>query len=187
MAATSSTRWVDNRTVVLAEAPDKLSEAHVLFGIGPSCRLVQEQELRVRHDRLGDAHAPPHAAGKRADLPARHVLEVDGFECFTDPAMPLARFVELFQHCEIVDELEDGEPGIKAEVLGQVAEPSTDLYSFTVMTRAPAVGSRRARGRGEQGREDAKHRRLAGAVGSNRPVIPGPIVASTRSRARTEP
>jgi hypothetical protein len=37
---------------VLAKAPDKLSEVHALFGIEPSCRLVQEQELRVRHDRL---------------------------------------------------------------------------------------------------------------------------------------
>jgi hypothetical protein len=86
--------------------------------------------------------------------------------------MPLTRFVELFQHCEIVDELEDGEPGIKAEVLGQVAEPSTDLYSFPVMTRAPAIESRRAGGRGEQGREDAKQRRLAGAVRSQQPRDP---------------
>ena len=70
--------------------------------------------------------------------------------------MPLAWVVELLQHCEIVDELENGEPGIEAEVLGQVAEPPTDLYSFSVMTRAPAVESRRARGRAEQGPEDAK-------------------------------
>ena len=86
--------------------------------------------------------------------------------------MPLARVVELFQHCQIVDELENGEPGIEAKILGQVTEPSTDLYSFTVMTCAPAVESRRARGRGEQGREDAKRRRLAGAVRSQQACDP---------------
>jgi hypothetical protein len=107
-----------------AETGDQLTEAHPLLGIQAGGRLVQQRQLRVGHDRLGDPDPAAHPARQGADLPPGQVLQLDRLQGGPDPPVAVGRVVQLLEDGQVVDELEDAEPGVEAEVLGEVAEPA---------------------------------------------------------------
>ena len=117
-------RWV-------AQAGDQLAEAHPLLGVQPGGRLVQQQQLGVGHDRLGDPDPPAHPARQGADLAAGQVLQLDRGQGRADPPVAVGRVVQLLEDGQVVDELEHREPRVEAEVLGEVAEPAADLDPVT--------------------------------------------------------
>ena len=81
--------------------PLRAQRAHHLPHVAPQLdvdaggRLVEEQDLRLVRQRLGDHHAPLHAAGQRHDLAvllvpqrqvAQHLLEVGGVRRLAEQA-----------------------------------------------------------------------------------------------------
>jgi hypothetical protein len=96
-----------------------LAEPHPLLGVQPGGRLVEQQQLRVGHDRLGDPDPAAHAARQGADLPPRQVLQLDRLQGRPDPLVALARVFELLQHRQVVDELEHREAGYRPRSWGR--------------------------------------------------------------------
>ena len=71
-AATSSVWCVESSTAVPPRPRNELAEAQPLLRIQAGRGLVEDQQLRVAEQRLGQRDAPAHAAGQGADrLPAR--------------------------------------------------------------------------------------------------------------------
>jgi hypothetical protein len=81
--------------------------------------------------------------------------------------VPVGRVVQLLEDGQVVDELEDAEPGIEAEVLGKVAEPAADLDPVLGAGGPPAVDPDLTGGRRQQGGQDADQGGLAGPVGAS--------------------
>jgi hypothetical protein len=152
-----------------AQAGEQLAKAHPLLGVQPGGRLVQQQQLRVGHDRLGDPDPPAHPTRQGADLAAGQILELDRLEGRPDPPVPVGRVVQLLEDGQVVDELEHAEPRVEAEVLGQVAEPAPDLDSVAWAGGPPAVDPDLAGAGGQQGGQDADEGGLAGSVGPQQP------------------
>ena len=69
---------------VLREACEQIAKPHALLGIETNGRLIDDEELRIAEQRLGDCDALPVAAGERAERPFcdRHEIEcVAGARC----------------------------------------------------------------------------------------------------------
>jgi hypothetical protein len=95
--------------------------------------------------------------------------------------------VQLLEDRQIVDELEDREPRVQAEVLGQVAESPPDLDPVVGVGGSPAVDPDFA---GTGGHQVARMRIrvvLPAPLGPSSPVIPGPSSSSRPARAATPP
>ncbi len=72
IASTSETMWVERMTVrPLPELGEQVAEAHALLGVEPHGGLVDDEQLGVAEQRLGDADALAHAAREAAEAPVR--------------------------------------------------------------------------------------------------------------------
>jgi hypothetical protein len=74
----------DHHPVVGRRRQD-VPEPHALLGVEPDRRLVDDQQLRVAHERLRDADAATHPAGERPDALVTHVAEVRQRQLRLDP------------------------------------------------------------------------------------------------------
>ena len=61
-------RGEDDGDAALAQASHQLPHVAAQLNVDAGGRLVEEQDLRFVRQRLGDHHAPLHAAGQRDDL-----------------------------------------------------------------------------------------------------------------------
>ena len=140
--------------------------AHLLAadGIEPGHRFVEDDQLRIAHQRLRDPDPLQHALGELAQGPAARVVEADARDQAIGAAASLRRR-HVAQRADEIQELFRREVIVEVGALGQVADP--------------ALG-RQARHRQPQhlgapaGREDEAHQHLeggglAGAVGAQEP------------------
>ena len=145
--------------------PEARSAAHHLphvlaqFDVDAGGRLVEEQNLRLVRQRLGDQHAPLHAAGQRHDLlillvPQRHVLE---------HLLDERRIVRLAEQPAAEGA---GRPHRLEGVGGQFLRHQADhgARGAVVADVVVAVHRHRAGGRIDDAADDADQRGLAGAV-----------------------
>src|SRR3546814_4446145 len=58
----------DDGDAAFAQAADHLPHVAAQLDVDPGGGLVQEEDLRLVAERLGDHHPPLHAAGQRHDL-----------------------------------------------------------------------------------------------------------------------
>jgi hypothetical protein len=70
---------------------EQVAEADALFGIEPGRGLVDDQELRIVEERLRDADALAHAAGKSAERALARIGEVHQHQQLVDTAFAEAR------------------------------------------------------------------------------------------------
>ena len=129
-------------TPAVRDLGEQVAEAHALLGVEADGRLVDDHELRIAEQRLGDADALPHAARVAAEAPVGGAVEVDELEQLAHAAVELdAR--EALQPPEVEEELARGQPVVDAEVLRQVAELAAQRQR--VARRVPAVATGRRR------------------------------------------
>ena len=65
---------------IAREIGEQVAEADTFFRVEPRCRLIHDQQLRIVEERLRDADAPLHAAGKGLQFAVRHIRQRDGLQ-----------------------------------------------------------------------------------------------------------
>ncbi len=158
-----STHLVEDVGTACSEVADQGAEPDPLLGVKAGGRLVEQQQVRVVHERLRDPDPAQHAAGQRAQPGLRLVPEVNPFDGRGDGLADAARR-DLLEQREVLDELHDGERRVVAEVLRQVAEAAADLAAVCGVPRVPAQQPDLAGRRRQHGREHAQQGGLARAV-----------------------
>ena len=156
-------RGQDHRALA-AERRQERAESHALLGVQPGRGLVHHEQPRVAHERLRDAHAPPHAAREPVDAPPRDIGQPHALQKPARLAAAFARVAHAFEHAHVVQEFERREIGIRLDVLRQVAErPLERAARAGVGQVAPVRQHAAARGRHDAA-EDAHERGLARTV-----------------------
>ena len=70
----------EDHDAALADLREQVAETHALLRVEADRRLVDDDELRIAEERLGDAEALAHAAGVAAEPPVRGAVEVRQLE-----------------------------------------------------------------------------------------------------------
>src|SRR6185369_3034046 len=116
----------ENHDDLLADAGEQIEKSIALFRIESGGRLVDDHQARIAEQRLRDAEALPHAAGKRTELALAHVPKIHlSQQCRHYLSARLALHVAL-QHREMIEHVQRADLRIHAEVLRQIAERATD-------------------------------------------------------------
>ena len=109
---------------VLGEAVDVIPEPGPLPGVQARRGLVQDQQLRIAQQGLGQQYPLLHAAGEAADLLVAHIQKIGhgkhpvDFFCYGFPG-------DLLQPCHVDQEALGGHSLIKALLLGHVSQGPT--------------------------------------------------------------
>ena len=111
----------ENHDALTGELGEQIAKADALFGVESSCGLIDDEQLWVVEQRLGDADSLLHAAGEAAQGATAYIGEVDEVQELVDAPSRGSR-VQAFDGGEILQEFLGIEVGIDAEILGQVAE-----------------------------------------------------------------
>ena len=101
---------------------EQIEEAIALGRVEAGGRLVDDDELRIGEQRLGDAEALLHAAGVGAEGLLAHVPEIGLLQQGIDHLVALGLVGDAFQDGEVVQHVEGGHLRIDAELLRQIAE-----------------------------------------------------------------
>ena len=136
-------------------APQLLAE----LDVDARGRLVEHQDRRVVHHRLGDHEPPAHAARERARIGVGLVGQADRLQQLHGAALGARHAIEPGlegQH------LARREEGVEIELLGHDADRGARLARIAVDVDVPDAD--RARGLVDQARHDVDQGRLASAV-----------------------
>src|SRR4249919_123333 len=152
-------RGEDDRGALFAQAPHHLPHVVAQLDVHAGGGLIEEQDVRLVRERLGDQHAALHAAGERHDLRillvpqrklAQHALQVRGIGCLSEQA---ATEVERGPH---------GLEGIGGQLLRHQADAAARGAVFG--NDVVPIHVHRARACVDDAADDADQRGLAGAV-----------------------
>ena len=171
----------DRHAELVVEPLHLLPDAGAADGIEARRRLVEEQHVRVVHQRGGEVEAAPHAAGVRADAAIERVADVDEGAELDQPAVDLVagQAVELALEAQQLEagllrverDILQGDADVQAHLLGTVDD-------VEARHRCPAAG------RGQEGAQHLDRRGLAGAVGPEQavdlPLVDGEVKAVDR-------
>ena len=109
----------DQHNPVMGKFREQIPETHPFSGIKAAGWLVQNQNLRLVQQRLGDAHTALHAAGQLGDLLAPNMGKGQLFQQLAN--FPLAvRRRQSFQNGNVFQIILYRELGIEPEFLGQI-------------------------------------------------------------------
>ncbi len=103
---------------VPGEFRQEVAEPHPLPWIQAGGRFIQNQDLRVIQQRLGNAHPPSHTAGQMSDFFPGGLCQGYLIQQLFHP-LPAGLFVQSFQGCCIEQIVPDGKFRRKPEVLRQ--------------------------------------------------------------------
>jgi hypothetical protein len=155
---------------VLADLAQQVQEAPALLGIEPRRGLVDDDQLRFTKKRLRDAEALPHAAGVGPELLPPDLPEVGHSQKAPNGLLAPLGVHDPFQHGKVVEHRFGRDPGVNAELLGQVAE---DLAYFLLLMQDVEIVQCDRAGVALLERGDGTHQgRLAGAVGPHQTEHP---------------
>ena len=156
--------WLLIRIVLPSDAQlaKELAQLDPGARVQPGGGLVEQQDLRIVDERVGEAQPLLHAARQRLDVVVALVAEVDELEQVGDHPPPPRRpdavaareEVQVFPHLHVV---------VDAERVRHEPEDAPDLVRVPGDGHAGDLGL--ARRRQQQRRQDPQRRRLAGAVG----------------------
>ncbi len=156
---------------VLADAGQKVEEAVAFFGVEAGGRFVDDDQLGIAQQGLGDAETLAHAAGEAGQRLVAHVPEIDLVQQAAHHVIAFGAVGQALEHGEVVEHGIGRDARIDAEVLGQISEAFAQL--FRLGNDVDIAEGDAARGRGLE-RGDAAHQaRLAGAVGAKQAEHPG--------------
>ncbi len=146
---TSSTMWVERMTVTLrADGAEEIEEAVALGGVETGGGLVDDDELWVGEQRLGDAEALLHAAGVGAERFLAGVPEIGLLEEGVDHLGALGLVGDAFEDGEMVEHVERRHLGVDAELLREIAEDFADLVFLREDVETVEVDGAGSRGPG---------------------------------------
>ncbi len=148
--------------LLLAQALDELADLDDLVGVQPGGGLVQDEDLGVVDDGLGQAGALPEALGQGVDAAVHHRLQAALPDDLADALGLLAARqapgvgdeVQVLHHVQV---------RVQRGVLGQVADRTLD--GQRIGEHVAAVERRGAVAGVHEAGEDLHDRRLAGPVG----------------------
>ena len=149
---------------VARQVGQQLPEPQPLLRVQPGRRLVQDQQVRLAEQGLGDAQALPHPAGQGPYPRAGAAFQPDGGQHPGHLLGAAAPVGDLLQDRHVVQEPGDREVPVIAQLLRQVAEPPADLHPLRRIPRVQAEHRHPPRVRLVDGGQDRQQRRLARAV-----------------------
>jgi hypothetical protein len=129
--------------------------------------LVEEDDLRLVHQRPHDGQLLPHALAEAADGLVFAASEAEALEV-TERARPRRGLVDLVEPHEEAQVLAGGEALVEAGLLREEPHPLPQPRPVVAPQGQPAHGAPPRRRRQEP-RQHAHRRRLAGAVGAEQP------------------
>ena len=135
----------------------------LLVGVEAVGRLVEDQHFRIVQDRLREPDPAPVPFRQRVDALIEHRFQVQQADDLVETASALI----ACQPANVGDELEESQRShfrIARRTFGQVADPALGFAARGLDVET--ANGRGARGRGQEARDDAHRRRLAGAVGA---------------------
>jgi hypothetical protein len=166
-----------------ADRAEEIEKAVALGGIEASGGLVDDDELRIGEQRLGDAEALFHAAGVGAESFLARGPEIGLIEESIDHLVALSLIGDSFHNGEMLQHVEGGHLGINPELLGEITQYAAD--GGFVLEDVDAVEMDRAGVWILQGRNGAHEGGLTRTVRPRRPNISLPMVRERFLRALT--
>src|SRR5581483_8854437 len=151
--------------VLAAQAFDELSGLIDLLGVETDGWLVQDDDVGIVDQRLGDAHPLLVALRELAYELAAHVFDLTGVQSVLEPLADAARRQPL----EPGDELEvrlDRHLGVERHRFGQIADALPGLQRLA--EHVVAGHSHGPRGRRHEAGDDAHGGRLSGPIGTQK-------------------
>jgi hypothetical protein len=152
-------KWLD--AAVPGEGADQRKDLGDAFRIDRHGGLVENDDVRILDQRVGDPQTLPHSAGVRVHAAVSSITQTRLLQEGRDP-IPRLLALEAVQACRIPQVLPSGERGVEPNVVGEVADPALDLER-----RARGVEShhfRLAFGRLGEAEQHQDRRCLPGAV-----------------------
>ena len=172
-----------HRDAERAEAGDQLEHLLAPERIEAGGRLVEQHQLGIAHERLGQLGALAHPGGEAADRPEARLVETDQVEDVRGPLAGGTRR-QPTQLAERGHEVRRRLVGRQAVVLGHVAEPRP--HGDGIGGDVDAAHLDAPLGRMGETEQQPKHRGLAGTVGADQPdAAPRDSVTDSPSRATT--
>ena len=136
-----------------------------LVGVEIARWLVQDQDRRVMNEGLCKADALPVAVREIADLLAEHLCKTAHFDDARGPPAELVG-LEMPQVGREPQVLEHAHLEVQRRALREIAQALAHLQRL--VEHVVAVDARAPPRRGDEAREDAHRRRLAGAIGAEK-------------------
>ncbi len=148
MISSSPSRWLLTKTVFPAvrERGDHVTDFAPADGIDSVRRFVEDDQIRIRGERLGEPGALHHPLGIGGDLPIRVVGHADGFQQFRGAAFS-RRAIDLGKGGEEFDHLPPGEITGKSMAFGKVADARQRRLVADRRAENSALGASRPRHR----------------------------------------
>jgi hypothetical protein len=106
----------------LADLGQQVVEAVALLGVQPGSGFVDDDQLRVPDQCLGDAEALAHAAGESRDRTLAHVPQVHLLQQRLHRLAPLTSGGDPLEHGQVIEHRQCRHARIDAEILRQVAQ-----------------------------------------------------------------
>ena len=152
---------------VLANLRQQVQEAVALFRVQAGGGLVDNDQLRVAKQCLGDAETLAHATREAGEGFFAHVPEVHLLQQRFHGGLAFAADGQPFQYGQMVQHVVGANPRVHAEVLWQVAEPGAQFAGGGQDIQATEADSA---GSGNLQRGDTAHQRgFARAVRPQQP------------------
>ena len=172
MNSMSETMWVVQRTIFRrGHRGDEVAQPHPLFGVQPGGGLVQNQQLGVPQQGLGDAQPLPHPPGEAADPPAGVLAQVHLFQKLRHPAVQLfPGELQALYRGHVPQKLVRPERGVQRRGLG--LEPQHLPVAGAQGVRVLAVPQHAAPGGPQNPRHHVDQGGFPGAVGPQQAVHP---------------
>ena len=156
---------------VLTDLRQEVVEAVPFPWVEARGRLVHDDEARIPDERLGDAEALLHPAGVPGDLLLPCVPEVHPLHQGLHQLLPLARGGDAFEDRQVIQKRQARDPGVDAELLGEVAQHLAHLLLVPEDVQVAQRGG--AAIRVLEGGQDAHEGGLAGPVRAQESEHPG--------------
>jgi len=125
----------DNRDTLLAQPADHLPHVAPQLDVDAGGRLVEEQDLRLVRERLGDHHPPLHPSGERHDLAVSLVPEGELAEHLLD----VGRVLGLAEETPAEEPAADEAPA--EEAAAEEAPAAEEATNEGESASAPAEGA----------------------------------------------
>ena len=132
---------------IVADLGQQVEEAVALLRVEAGGRLVDDDQLWIADQRLGDAETLAHAAGEACDRLVADSPEVGLVEQRLDHCLAVGLARDSLEDGDLVEHRVGGDARIDAEILRQIAQPLAQLsrvsedVDVAEADRFPAVGS----------------------------------------------
>ena len=154
-------RAEQDRLAALAELQDQVLDLPGADRVEARGRFVEDQQIRIVDERLGEADAARHALGEFAERPVGHVRQTDHLQQFVD-ALTAGPVVETEEPSVVIERLPGVEELVEVGLLGQEPDAFLDQDVGGRLAEDGELPPRLV----QQPQDHLDDRALAGAVGA---------------------